>query len=61
MMIAGIAITATVAGKMLDPFSPARLVAVAGAVAGGAFLLTLLAVWGVEGRVSPPVPAADGR
>jgi BCD family chlorophyll transporter-like MFS transporter len=53
MMIAGIAITATVAGKMLDPFSPARLVAVAGAVAGGAFLLTLLAVWGVEGRVAP--------
>ena len=57
MMIAGIAITATVAGKMLDPFSPARLVAVAGAVAGGAFLLTLLAVWGVEGRVRPPTPS----
>ncbi|HEX8375157.1 MAG TPA: BCD family MFS transporter, partial [Geminicoccaceae bacterium] len=64
MMIAGIAITATVAGKMLDPFSPARLVAVAGAVAGAAFALTLLAVWGVEGgirRVTAPAPPKAGQ
>jgi BCD family chlorophyll transporter-like MFS transporter len=48
MMIAGIAITAGIAGGLLDPFSPARLVAVAGGVVTFAFVLTLLAVWGVE-------------
>jgi BCD family chlorophyll transporter-like MFS transporter len=48
MMIAGIAVTAGVAGSLLDPFSPARLVAVSGGVTCFAFLLTLLAVWGVE-------------
>ncbi len=50
MMIAGFAITATVAGKLLDPFSPARLVAVAAGVSGIALLVALLAIWGVEGR-----------
>lgn len=50
MMIAGFAVTATLAGKLLDPFSPARLVGVAGAVSGAALLLTLVATWGVEGR-----------
>ena len=34
MMIAGFAVTAGVAGSLLDPFSPARLVAVAGGVVG---------------------------
>ncbi len=48
MMIAGIAVTAGVAGSLLDPFTPTRLVAVAGGVVGFAFVLTLLAVWGVE-------------
>jgi BCD family chlorophyll transporter-like MFS transporter len=48
MMIAGIAVTAGIAGSLLDPFSPARLVAVAGGVVTFAFVLTLLAVWGVE-------------
>jgi len=52
MMIAGIVATATAAGHLLDPFSPARLVAVAGAVVASAFVLTLLAVWGVEGRAT---------
>ena len=48
MMIAGIAVTAGIAGSLLDPFSPTRLVAVAGGVVVFAFVLTLLAVWGVE-------------
>ena len=42
MMIAGIAVTAGVAGSLLDPFSPARLVAVSG---------------GGLGRGLPPHPA----
>lgn len=52
MMIAGFAITATLAGKALDPFSYLRLVVVAGAVCGVAFLVTLLAMW----RLEPSVP-----
>lgn len=49
MMIAGFAVTATSAGSFLDPFSHARLVAVTAAVAGAAFLLSSLAVIGLEG------------
>jgi BCD family chlorophyll transporter-like MFS transporter len=48
MMIAGIALTATFAGKWLDPFSPGRLLAVTSAVAGIAMLLTCVAVFRVE-------------
>jgi BCD family chlorophyll transporter-like MFS transporter len=48
MMIAGIAITASVAGRLLDPFSLTRLVTVTAVVCGAAFLLSLLAVWGIE-------------
>ena len=50
MMVAGIVVTAGVAGSLIDPFSLARLALVAGGVAGGAFLVATLAVWGVEGR-----------
>jgi BCD family chlorophyll transporter-like MFS transporter len=57
MMIAGFVVTATAAGRLLDPFSPARLVAVTAGVSGAAFLLTLLAVWKVEGVRARPAPA----
>jgi MFS transporter, BCD family, chlorophyll transporter len=53
MMLAGFIVTAGVAGHFLDPFSSRRLLAVAGAVSAIAFLLALLAVWGVEGETSP--------
>ncbi len=46
LMIAGIIVTASVAGSLLDPYSPERLVAVVAGVAGGAFVLTLLALVG---------------
>ena len=39
MMIAGFAITATIAGKLLDPFSPERLLAVVGCICVVAFVL----------------------
>ncbi|MBV0914188.1 BCD family MFS transporter [Anianabacter salinae] len=48
MMIFGIAMTAGVVGAMLDPYGPARLIGIVGAVAGGAVLLTVLATWGIE-------------
>jgi BCD family chlorophyll transporter-like MFS transporter len=60
MMIAGIVVTATAAGHLLDPFSPARLVAVTAGVVAAAFMLTVIAVWGIEGSrtVAPGVPGA---
>ncbi len=54
LMIVGIVITAGVSGALLDPFSPERLALVASGVAGIAFVLTLLAVWGVEGEPEAP-------
>ncbi len=64
MMVMGIAVTAGVAGSMLDPFSMQRLAIVSGVVSLGAFLLTLAAVAGVEktGEVmiaEPAAPKAD--
>jgi BCD family chlorophyll transporter-like MFS transporter len=51
MMIAGFAVTASVAGRMLDPFSPARLIAVTGGVSLLAFLLAAVALRGIEASV----------
>ncbi len=48
MMIAGIVLSAGVGGALLQPFSAQRLATVASAVAGLAFVATLLAVWGAE-------------
>jgi MFS transporter, BCD family, chlorophyll transporter len=50
MMIAGFIVTTGVAGHLLDPFSPARLVIVSGAVSAAAMVLTCIGVWGVEGE-----------
>jgi MFS transporter, BCD family, chlorophyll transporter len=52
MMIAGFVITAGTAGHFLDPFSYQRLVTVAGAVSVIAFIVAVLAVWGIEGDAS---------
>ncbi len=46
LMIAGMIVTAGVAGTLLDPFSYSRMVAVTGGVCGAALFLTLVAVWG---------------
>ena len=48
MMIASFAITATVAGHYLDPFSFARLMGVTGTVSVLALTVTVLATWGLE-------------
>jgi BCD family chlorophyll transporter-like MFS transporter len=50
MMIVGIIVAAGVAGKLLDPFSVQRLVAVVGGVALVAFTVATLGVWGIEGK-----------
>ena len=48
MMIVGFAVTAGLAGRWLDPFTPTRLVVVSGVVSAVALTLALLALWGVE-------------
>ena len=49
MMIMGFAVTAGVAGKLLDPYSPQRLLAVTGGVCAIALVVTLLALFRLEG------------
>ncbi len=48
MMIAGFVVTTVAAGSFLDPFSPARLVAVTCTVSVIAFLVAVVAITGVE-------------
>ncbi len=58
MMIFGLAFTAVMAGKLLDPFSPGRMVAVMAGVCGLAFAVAALALLGVERRAAAGGPAA---
>ncbi|MDO9524628.1 MAG: BCD family MFS transporter [Gemmobacter sp.] len=50
MMIFGIAVTATIVGKLLDPYSATRLLELVAGVGALAVALTALAIWGVERR-----------
>lgn len=52
MMIAGFIVTTGVAGHLLDPFSPSRLIVVSASVSVAAMALTLVGVWGVEGTAA---------
>ena len=61
MMIAGFALTAGGAGKLLDPYSPERLLAVTAAVSAVALLITLFALYGVEGRATVAAQSALAR
>ena len=63
MMIIGFILTAAIAGGQLDPFSISRLVVVTSVVSALAFLLTLAAVLGIEGKVQAPSEAiaSDGN
>ncbi|MEN9762894.1 MAG: hypothetical protein RI906_2720 [Pseudomonadota bacterium] len=58
MMIAGFAITAGTAGKLLDPYSPERLLQVAASVSLIAFMLTCFALIRLE---SAPQTAPDSH
>ncbi|MFQ6546445.1 BCD family MFS transporter [Aestuariibius sp. 2305UL40-4] len=72
MMIAGIAVTAVLVGLHLDPenatgtgYSPALLLRIVAIVTGAAFVITTLAVWGIERKVAAirdpdPVPFREG-
>lgn len=50
LMIVGFVITAKVSGSLLDPFSPQRLLAVAGGVALAAVLVAAVALFRLEGQ-----------
>ena len=51
MMIFGFAATAGLAGHFLDPFSTSRMILVAAVLCSAAFLVSVAAVAGVEGRI----------
>ena len=59
MMIFALVITAIVAGKLLDPYSPSRLVAVTIGVSAIAVLLTLIGLWGQEAVALRAEPKRD--
>ncbi len=59
MMILGIVVTASTAGRLLEPFGPERLMQVAMGVAGGAFLLACIAVAGIEGPAASVAERKD--
>jgi MFS transporter, BCD family, chlorophyll transporter len=61
MMIAGFAVTSGVAGKLLDPYSPMRLIVVTSAVSVLALCVTLIALWRLEGEgdVAPAVQTSQ--
>jgi BCD family chlorophyll transporter-like MFS transporter len=52
MMILGIAVTAGTVGAVLDPYTPLLLLEIVAVVTGGAVLLTTIAIWGIEKRVT---------
>jgi BCD family chlorophyll transporter-like MFS transporter len=61
MMIVGFAVTAGLAGRWLDPFSPERLVMVSGCVSCLALLLAWVALWGVESQAQPAAVAPAAK
>lgn len=61
LMIAGLAVTGIMAGKLLDPYTPARLVAVTAGVSAIAILLAVIGVWGQERTAARPAPKRDLR
>ncbi|NMG40351.1 MFS transporter [Chelativorans sp. ZYF759] len=61
MMIAGMAVTATVAGGLLEPFSFGRLIGVVTLTGAAAVALTVLALWGIEQSLARASQARPAR
>jgi BCD family chlorophyll transporter-like MFS transporter len=61
LMIVGFIVTAAITGRLLDPYSPDRLIAVATGVGLAAVLLTTLALWGLEGHAGDAAEVAPRR
>jgi BCD family chlorophyll transporter-like MFS transporter len=60
MLIAGFVASTAVAGQLLTPYTPTRLIAMTAGVAAIALAVTVLAVWNVEGRAPLHDLAASG-
>jgi len=54
LMIFGFAVTSTLVGRFLDPYSPRRLLVVTASAAASALVLALLAIWRVERGAAAP-------
>jgi len=59
MMIAGLATTGITVGQLLDPYTPARLIAITACVSAIAVTVTLLATWGLDPAHHRAAAAAD--
>jgi len=57
LMIFGFAVTSTLVGRFLDPYSPQRLLVVTATAAAIALAIALLAIWRVERDVPAPATA----
>lgn len=57
MMIVGFIVTTGIAGRLLDPFSPDRLLAVVTGVVAIAFIVSLIGIVGIERREVQPTAA----
>jgi MFS transporter, BCD family, chlorophyll transporter len=56
MMIFGFALTSGIAGKFLDPYSPEKVILISGVISSIAFLITLLALYKLEGHELENIP-----
>lgn len=61
LMILGIAATAGIVGSLIDPYTPARMLKIVGAVTSLAMLVTALAVWGIEARMTVQPAPEEGH
>ncbi len=61
MMVFGFVVTTAIVGRLLDPFSPERLLLVVGTACAVALLVAILAVQGLEGTraAAPAAPQAS--
>ena len=61
MMIMGFALTAITVGKLLDPYSPERLLFLCSVLSVAVVLVTAACLWRLEGAASEPQSAAQER
>ncbi len=60
MMIMGFAMTAMTVGKLIEPYSPQRLLDVTAGLGLFIVVLTVLSLWGLETGTDPAAPGASG-
>ena len=59
MMIMGFALTAVTVGKLIDPYTPERLMQVTAGLGLTIVVLTLLSLWGLESSTQAAAPSGD--